>query len=257
METRLLLYPAGVVSPLSPTISLVVPAYNEEAYLPRLLDTVEVARKHYRRGFDGIEVIVADNASTDDTAEIARGRHCRVAPVEKRAIAAARNGGAAIAQGEILCFVDADSQIHPESFNVIEEGLTTGIVAGATGIQMERWSVGLAVTWALMIPLVIISRMDTGIVFCRREDFQHIGGYNEDRLFAEDVEFLLAMRRLGKTRRQRLARLTSARAIASTRKWDQYGEWHFLTQMLRLGVMALRSPGAMNDFARKYWYEDR
>lgn len=63
--------------------SLVVPAYNEERYLPRLLDSVDTARQAYRGGPAQVEVIIADNASTDATARIARERGCRMAAVEK------------------------------------------------------------------------------------------------------------------------------------------------------------------------------
>src|SRR5947207_14065985 len=87
--------------------TLVIPAHNEETLLPRLLDTVDVARARYSFGAGAIEVIVADNASTDRTAEIAAARGCRVVSVAKRAIAAARNGGAAEASRPILGLVDA------------------------------------------------------------------------------------------------------------------------------------------------------
>ncbi len=96
-----------------PTISLVVPAYNEAACLPRLLDTMDAAKNRYRCGPEQIEVIVADNDSTDETPRIAAARECRVAHVPKRMIAAARNGGAAVARGEIVAFADADFRLHP------------------------------------------------------------------------------------------------------------------------------------------------
>ena len=64
-----------------PRLSLVIPAYNESAFLPRLLDSVMVARSRYTRGPDAIEIIVADNHSTDDTAAIAERYGCRVARV--------------------------------------------------------------------------------------------------------------------------------------------------------------------------------
>ena len=57
-------------------LSLVIPAYNEEALLPRLLDTVDAARARYTFGADAIEVIVADQGSTDRTAAIATSRGC-------------------------------------------------------------------------------------------------------------------------------------------------------------------------------------
>ena len=247
-----------MTSDIQPKISLVIPAYNEEDYLSKLLDTVQVARHSYRGGADAIEVIVANNASTDRTAEIAESYGARVVFVERRVIAAARNGGAETARGSILCFIDADSKIHPETFNAIEDCLSRGrVVAGTTGIRPDSWSLGLLVTFCLVVPLAILSRLDAGVVFCLREDFEQIGGYNEDRLYAEDIEFLVTMRRLGRHRKQKLVRITSVKATTSSRKWDRYGQWHSLTQMLRLGVLALRSPGADDKFARKYWYEDR
>src|SRR4051812_13798536 len=102
-----------------PRFSLVIPARNEEALLPRLLETVEVARNRYRGGAAEVEVIVADNVSTDATASVARERGARVVTVERRIIGAVRNGGAKVATGEILCFVDADHSIHPDTFNAI------------------------------------------------------------------------------------------------------------------------------------------
>ncbi len=59
--------------------------------------------------------------------------------MEKRSIAAVRNGGARAAVGDILAFVDADSQIHPETFNAIERTMASGrVVIGATGFLYDR-----------------------------------------------------------------------------------------------------------------------
>jgi glycosyltransferase involved in cell wall biosynthesis len=236
-------------------ISLVIPAHNEGRFLPRLLDSVKVAREHYRHEPNSIEVIVADNISTDDTAAIARDRGCRVVRVEERRIASVRNGGAATAAGDVLCFVDADSEIHPETFNAIEDSLATGrVVAGATGVRMERWSLGIAITWVLFMPMVWFTRMDTGVVFCRREDFQSIDGYDERRFFAEDVQLLWDLRRIGRRRKQRLARLKNVKALGSTRKFDIHGDWHYLSDLFRLVPKMLFSPRSTNEYATKYWY---
>jgi len=239
-------------------ISLVIPAHNEGRFLPRLLDSVKVAREHYRHGPDSIEVIVADNVSTDDTAAIARDRGCMVVRVEERRIASVRNGGAATAAGDVLCFIDADSEIHPETFDAIEDSLATGrVVAGATGVRMERWSIGIAVTWVLFMPMVWLTRMDTGVVFCRNEDFLEIGGYDERRFFAEDVQLLWDLRRVGRRQKQRLTRLRGVKALGSTRKFDLHGDWHYISDLFRLVPKMLFSPRATNDYAAKYWYGDQ
>ncbi len=241
-----------------PRISLVIPAYNEARLLPRLLGTVAAARAACRLGDSAVEVVVADNGSTDDTVLIAERAGCRVVRVAERRIASVRNGGARSASGDILCFVDADMQVHPETFNAVVRAIDGGrVVAGATGVRVERWSAGIAVTYALFMPLVWALRMDTGVVFCRRADFEAVGGYDERRLFGEDVQLLVDLRRLGRRRGQRLIRLRRVKAVASTRKFDSHGEWHYLTQLVRLVPVMLFRPAASHEFAQRYWYGDQ
>ena len=245
-----------VAEPPAPRISLVIPAYNEEGFLPRLLDSVDAAARCYARGPEAIEVIVADNASTDRTAELARARGCRVVPVAKRCIAAARNAGGFAARGEIVGFVDADMRIHPGTFDAIAAALASDrIVGGATGVTMERWSPGLALTFAFLLPVVWLTRFDTGVVFCRRPDFLATGGYDESRRLAEDIAFLVALRRVGRRQGRRLTRLRGVKSIASTRKFDEHGDWHYFTTipLLSLGYLFGRRE-AIGEIER-YWYE--
>ena len=236
-------------------ISVVIPAYNEEQYLPRLLDSIRVAGSNYSAGPEEIEVIVADNDSTDRTAEVAVARGARVVTVKKRRIAAARNGGGRAARGEVLCFIDGDSALHPLTFDVIDQAMNSGrYVAGSTGLTLERKSIGLVVTYCLAAPMVWISGMDAGVIFCRREDFEAVGGYDESRLYAEDLLFLIALRRLGKTRGQRLTRLPQVKALGCTRKFDQFGDWHYFG-MLGHAIRSLVT-GNWHDenLAERYWY---
>jgi len=240
-----------------PRFSLIIPAYNEEAYLTALLNSVDKARARYVGGADAIEVLVVDNASTDATADLARRRGCRVVREEKRVIAAVRNAGARQALGQVVVFVDADNTIHPDTFNAIARSLSTGkVIAGASGVKMQRMSPGIAAAYLLMVPLVWLTGMDTGVVFCRREDFEAIGGFNEDRLFAEDVQFLLDLMLLGRKRGQRLARITSVKAIFSTRKFDDHGDWHYLWLILCFLCGLLFSPRSVDNLALAYWYSD-
>lgn len=240
--------------------SVIVPAYNEEKFLPRLLQSIDAARLNYNNG--QVEVIVADNASTDKTAEIAERFGCRVADIEKRCIAAARNGGAKIAQGQIFCFIDADSAVHPDTFSKIDEAMADNrTIVGATGVFLERYSLGILLVYWLMLPMLWLLQMDTGVVFCRREDFEAVGGYNENLLLAEDVAFLQSLKNRGKERGQKFTRLKAVKALGSTRKFDDYGDWHYFTMlpqifknMLRLGLNFFSKQEQMPEVT-KYWYE--
>ena len=239
------------------SISLIVPAYNEAAFLPALLDSVEIARKEYQLGAAAVEVIVADNASSDETAAIAHARGCRVVSVERPSIAAARNGGAKVASGVILAFVDADSRIHPQTFNAIEDMMRTQVVVGATGVTLSRMSLPLSFMMALATPLAYIAGMDTGVVFCRRQDWQEVGGYDENRLVAEDVKFLLDLKRLGRARGQRFGRTSNARTVTSTRKFDRHGDVRFMIKLLAMPLLAVISRASAKRWIIRHWYEER
>ncbi len=233
-------------------ISVVIPARNEERRLPRLLDTVDAARGVY----DGtVEVIVSDNCSDDGTAALAAGRGCILAATPVRCIAAVRNAGAAAASGEVLVFVDADIRIHPGTFGAVRDAMRSNrFVGGATGVVLPRMSLGLAATYAVLYPMILALTMDTGPTFCARSDFVAIGGYDEACRYAEDVDFLLRLKRHGRRTGRRLVRLTRARAIADLRKFDMYGDWHYfplIPQLLRWQLSGRRM--TIPGFERE-WY---
>lgn len=240
----------------SPRISVVIPAFDEEKLLPRLLSSIDAARARYRAGAEAVEVIVADNASTDATASIARDAGARVVRVEKRRIAAARNGGAAVARGSILAFIDADTTMHAETFNAIDAAMATSRFAGgATGWEFERNSTGLAATRFVAGTLVTgLLRMEGAVVFCSREAFDAVGGYNEAKNVAEDVEFYRAVRAYGK--RNGLGMLMGARdakATICTRKFDEHGDWH----MFYMAWWPLLKRKSMKRIVAEYWYPER
>jgi glycosyltransferase involved in cell wall biosynthesis len=205
---------------------------------------------------------VADNSSTDRTAEVALANGARVIAAPKRCIAAARNGGASIANGEVLCFIDADSALHPATFLKIDEAMSdNAIIAGSTGIVLERRSLPIMIVYCMLVPFTWIFGIDTGVVFCRRRDFDEVGGYNEDLLISEDVTFLFDLKHLGKKQGRKLTRLKGAEALGSTRKFDQHGDWHyfaifpkallaFIRSGFRLRTRQTEMPGLTD-----YWYK--
>jgi glycosyltransferase involved in cell wall biosynthesis len=239
-------------------ISLIVPAHNEEKFLPSLIESVEEARRRFSFGPSSIEVIVVDNQSTDETAAIASGKGCLVVRERKRIIAAVRNTGAGVAQGKILAFTDADNILHPETFNEIEKALSSSkVVGGSTGVRLDRMSLGIACAYAIVVPMVWVTGMDTGVVFCRERDFRNVGGYNESYLFGEDVDFLWRLIKYGRGRGQRLVRIRKCKTINSTRKFDQFGEWHYVRLVFKYVLSLIIRSYTIDDFAHTYWYSDR
>jgi Glycosyl transferase family 2 len=117
------------------TITAIMPAYNCRTFieksLPPLLDM-------QRRG-ELVEIIVVDDGSTDDTAEVATGLGARVVPSGgRRGPAAARNVGAQEAQGNILWFIDADVVASESAANVIHQSLASTGVAAVFGSYDDR-----------------------------------------------------------------------------------------------------------------------
>ncbi len=190
-------------------------------------------------------------------------------PVEKRCIAAARNAGASVASGDIVAFSDADFRIDAQTFNFIDTVMRSPrLIGGATGLTMERWSLGIRLTWNLVMPPLWLLNLDGGVWFCRRADFQLVGGFNEAVRAGEDVRFLTALKRLGR-HRQPMARLAtrftarklgipSAMAINSARKFDQHGDWHLLWDGVRnLPGILLRGQKRIDEYVEGYWYQGR
>jgi glycosyltransferase involved in cell wall biosynthesis len=237
-------------------ISLVIPARNEARLLPRLLASVALARSRYHAGASAIEVIVADNGSSDETCALAQAAGCVVVDVQPRVIAAVRNGGAAVARGDWLAFVDADMQVHPDTFDAIEAALSVPRIAGgASGIRPERWSAGIGAAFALTDVVGRVTGLEAGLAYVRREDFAALHGYDERRTALEDVDFLWRLRRLGRPRGQRLARLSAAPAVFSTRKFDQRGDWHWLALGARMIAGRGWRPSRRTTVVERYWYD--
>src|SRR5467141_1547762 len=108
-------------------ISFVIPAWNEESVLGATLEALSVATRHLT---EPSEVVVSDDSSTDQTAEIARRHGARVVTVQRRQISATRNAGAREAQGDLLIFIDADTLVTPEVVCAAVEAVRAGAVGG-------------------------------------------------------------------------------------------------------------------------------
>jgi hypothetical protein len=93
-------------------ISFVVPAYNEETYLPDCLDSILAQTRDLPAG--SVEIIVVNNASTDRTREVALSYPgVQVVDEPRKGLTHARQAGFAASTGELIANVDSDSRLTP------------------------------------------------------------------------------------------------------------------------------------------------
>jgi glycosyltransferase involved in cell wall biosynthesis len=214
-------------------LSVIIPAYNEAAYLGRLLDSLAVARRELDPGHD-VEVIVVDNQSTDETASIARGHGAVVVTEPERRISAVRNAGARAATGEVLVFIDADNLASPNLLAEIVRTMQGGRdIGGGVEVLPDRWSAGIALTYAIFWVSFWLLGLSAGVIFATREAFDAVGGFDPTLYAGEDAKLVWELKRLARRRGLRFCNLRSAHIVTSTRKFDQYGDWLFLKLFLR------------------------
>lgn len=181
-------------------ISVIIPALNEEKYLPRCLESLSSQSRRER-----FEIIVVDGGSTDRTVEVAKEYACEV--IEKPSpVGTARNIGAKHAEGEILAFIDADTMANENwidqiartfDFNPNAVGVT-GPTLPYEGTQLDRLAYHVATGWAQRFSLKL-GRPHVAGFNCayRRGSFFDAGGFDENRVLSEDVMLSLKMRHQG------------------------------------------------------------
>jgi len=118
-------------------ISVVIPAFNEESYLPTTLASL---RDAIAVCCCGVELIVIDNESANRTSEIARSFGAIVVHEAVHNIARVRNAGASAARGDVLAFVDADTIIPPYFLEKVAAAwatLTAWVAAPTSSIRLH------------------------------------------------------------------------------------------------------------------------
>lgn len=233
--------------------SVVVPAHNEEALLPRGLAAIRAGAAEV----DGpVEVIVVANRCTDRTAEIARSDGALVVDSPVRNISAVRNAGAAQATGDALITIDADSQMSPRALAEVQRLLLTGrYVGGGTRFRPERSSVGIRATVGIAAGLTTLVGLSGAMFWCLRDDYEAIGGFDEHVRVAEDIDFARRLRAHGRRTGRRFTKLTTAPVTVSTRKFDRFGDWHMFAMALQLRQIRAASKGTDTAWADRYFFD--
>jgi len=202
-------------------LSIVVPALNEAAGIRAALEALAPLRRA------GHEVIVVDGGSHDGTPELAEGWCDRVLRTA-RGRGLQMNAGAAVAGGDVLVFLHADSRLPLKADELILEK-TGDHLWGRFDVDIDGRHPLLRVVGCAMNLRSRLTGIATGdqAIFVRRDAFR---GFPEIALM-EDVAFSKAMRRRGwpACLRQRVA--------TSGRRWEERGVLRTIVLMWRLRLM--------------------
>ena len=214
--------------------SIIVPAYNEEALLAETLGQLKVAMA--AQALQG-ELIVADNNSTDRTAEIARANGAQVVFESINQISRARNAGARVAQGRYLVFVDADTQIAPALLGKALDNLESGhcVGGGAVVVLDSGMHVGARLVLRCWNWLSVQMSLAAGcFIYCRRDDFERCGGFSEQVYASEEIWLSRCLKRAGRKDGRLFCVIGAPGALSSGRKLHWYGHGAQLALLLVL-----------------------
>lgn len=212
-------------------ISVIVPAYNEEAYIRGTLASIAEAVATLTANTRAcVEILVVDNNSTDATGAVAQESGARVIWEPRQGIARARNTGVRHATGDVLVFVDADVTVPPGLLLEVHTAMSdSGCVGGGVDVEYRprRRSMRLYLAaWRFLAQR--LGMVQGATQFCLRSTFEAIGSYDEKAWIGEDVAFYWAMRRLAGRTGSRVRLIRRSPVQASSRRFDNWPVWKTL-----------------------------
>lgn len=206
----------------TPSLSIIIPVLNESQGIEATLRALAPLQQR------GVELVVVDGGSEDDTRSLARA-HARVVLSGPRGRARQMNEGAAHARGDVLMFLHADTQLPPDADGLVLRAMATGATWGRFDVRISGSARMLRVIAALMNVRSRWSGIATGdqALFVRRAAFERLGGFPDQPLM-EDVEL---SKRLCREQRPTCLR---AKVVTSGRRWESRGVWRTIFLMWHL-----------------------
>lgn len=195
-----------------PALSIIIPVLNEAEGIGKLLVSLQPLRRQ------GCEIIVCDGGSIDETVT-------QAAPLADRIVEASRgrakqmNAGAALAAGNVLLFLHADTFLPENARLLILDGLKRrDAVWGRFDMRLSGRHPLLRLVEALMNVRSSLTGIATGdqAIFVERECFDVVGGYPEIALM-EDIALSKRLKRVGRPL------CLKEKVISSSRRWENHG----------------------------------
>ena len=192
-----------------PNLSVIIPAFNEAAFIGRTVAELALLRNRF-----GVEIILADDGSTDGTPELARPLVDAIAPCPAGAIhgpGAARNRGAALARADLLFFIDADIRLeNPDRFveQLLERFQAPELIAATCRLTVDpalarrrervfQWFQAGFMRIQNELGLPASGGWGQAV---RRWAFERAGGYDASLQVTQDYDLFMRLRGLGKIR---------------------------------------------------------
>ncbi len=237
-----------------PTLSVIVPAWNEEKAVGRAVASLQRAAEIYRqqRGCEA-EIVVVDNNSQDRTGAVARQAGATVVFEPVNNIGKARNAGVKAARGNYIAFCDADNEVTDNLLVLIHDHLENPKIAGGgTWIEPAQHNFKIDFFYFIWGIYVRCSGVGVGMMHCRKADFESFGGFDETIYAAEDVQLAYDLKKIGKPRGQKFELIKKGWIITSTRKLDQGSFWELFSKMIGFGF-GLQKKIRSKEYC-EHWY---
>jgi len=211
-------------------LSIIIPAYNEAETITQCVGAAKESCE--QANLEDFEILVVDDDSTDDTAELAQQAGAQVVRSGKRNIGATRNMGAKEAKYEYLIFVDADTYINSKLLNATVNAFEKGVIGGGARL---RWSEKVSYSSEFLVRLWnLVARIfffpAGSYFFVKKEIFDQVGGFDEQYYATEEIYLAKAIKQLGKVKILREKYKTSPRKI---KQFTFKEHWAFIRQFIR------------------------
>jgi glycosyltransferase involved in cell wall biosynthesis len=210
-------------------ISVIIPAHNEEEFLPMTLEALR------RQTYPRFETIVVANGCSDRTADVVKDMCDQLYELEERGLGPARNLGAEKAHGELLVFLDADTILKPEGLSIIARKFKRRHSAGTLKGRPDAVKTAYRVIYFLknFVHGTHAHHGSSGVILCWKDHFDAVGGFDNELYLRENSDLMKKLRQFGSYKYIR-----TTPAITSMRRYERTGTREMVLLWLKVWVLS-------------------
>lgn len=235
-------YRTSISMDITPSISIIIPIYNERENLISLLP-------HLRSLAPDNEIILVDSPhSTDRIDDLVAKWQVEYLQASQAGRAFQMNAGAAVASGSILYFVHADTRLHPDFLSDIPKAILNGADLGCYRYRFDQYPHVLLYINSFFTRFnPIWCRGGDQTLFIKREAFAKLTGFNTECLIMEDYDILLRAQKL-----QMTFQIIPQSVVVSARKYATNSYWRVQWANFTLMRLFLRRTRSFQEMATLY-----